>query len=147
VRQAALFDTAAAVTTQPVPKGLPAPLDLRVRATKWEPGRISLALDKPAPANAALVVSENYYPGWSATVDGRPAAVGRADYVLIGVGLPAGARTVELSFSSPRYEQGKVVTLLSLAAATLSLLAGVVLGRRRARPAKGDDSGPGSAAA
>jgi hypothetical protein len=88
VRTAAIFDSAATVATQPVPQQLPAPLDLTVRLTAREPGRLTLALDRPAPAGATLVVSENYYPGWTATVDGRPAPVGRADYTLLGVPLP-----------------------------------------------------------
>jgi hypothetical protein len=131
VRRAALFDTAAAVPTQPVPPALPDPLDVAVRVTRWEPGRIALALDRPAPAGAVLVVSENYYPGWRATADGKPVPVGRADYVLTGVALPAGARRVELTFTSPRYETGKVITLLAVALATLALAGGVVLARRR----------------
>jgi hypothetical protein len=130
VRRAALFDTASAVPTHAVPEALPAPSDVTVRVRQWAPGRISLALDRPAPAGAALVVSENYYPGWSATADGRPARVGRVDYVLTGVALPAGARAVELTFASPRYEAGKAITLAALALATLALAAGVVVDRR-----------------
>jgi uncharacterized membrane protein YfhO len=60
------------------------------------------------------MVSENYYPGWSATVDGKPATIGRADMTLIGVELPAGARNVSLRFASPPYETGKKVTLAAL---------------------------------
>jgi uncharacterized membrane protein YfhO len=76
------------------------------------------------------MVSENYYPGWHATVDGRRVPVGRADYVFIGVGLPAGARSLELSFSSVRYEQGLAVTLAARAVAVLVLVGGVLAGRR-----------------
>jgi hypothetical protein len=132
VSRIALFDTATAVPTQPVPNGAPAPTGIGVRVTRWEPGRISLVLDQPAPAHATLVVSENFYPGWQATVDGRPAPVGRADFVLMGVGLAAGARTIELAFSSDRYEQGKLVTLAALAVAVIAL--GVGLDARRRQP-------------
>jgi hypothetical protein len=132
VRRAALFDTGSAVPVQPVPPALPAPSDVKVSATRYEPGRISLVLDRPAPAGSALVVSENYYPGWEATVDGRPAPTGRAHYVLIGVGLPAGARSVELTFRSATYERGKAITLLSVTVAAL-MLAGGLYASRRAR--------------
>jgi hypothetical protein len=50
--------------------------------------------------------------------------------VLIGVGLPAGARSVELSFRSPAYERGKAITLTALAIAALMLTAGLILGLR-----------------
>jgi hypothetical protein len=134
----ALFDTAAAVATQPVPAQLPASLDLPVRVSGRQPGRIQFALARPAPAGATLVVSENYYPGWTARVDGRPAAAGRANYTLIGVPLAAGARQVELTFESPRYERGRAVTLAALGASLALLVVGAVADRRR--------SGAGSAA-
>ncbi|HET7459544.1 MAG TPA: YfhO family protein, partial [Gemmatimonadaceae bacterium] len=139
VRRAALFDTAAAaVPARPVPPALPAPSDVAVRVTRWEPGRIALALDRPAPEGSALLVSENYYPGWSATVDGKAAPVGRADYVLTGVGLPAGAQAVELTFHSPRYATGKAVTLAALLLAALWSAAGVLHDRRRRWRRQGD---------
>jgi hypothetical protein len=131
VRRVALFDTAAAVTAQPVPQQLPEALDLTARFTRFAPGRISVALSRPAPAGAALVVSENFYPGWSATVDGRPTPVGRADYVLMGVVLPAGARQVELTFDSPRYHTGKAITLACLTLSLVAAGAGLVMERGR----------------
>ncbi|MEJ7811048.1 MAG: YfhO family protein [Gemmatimonadaceae bacterium] len=145
VRRAALFDPQTEVATQPVPPSLPEPTGVSARVTRWEPGYISFALDRPAPAGAALVVSENYYPGWVATVDGKPAAVGRADYVLIGVGLPAGARQVDLTFTSPRYQMGKMITLAVLAIALLALVGGVVLERRRREPPRDAAGGVGRA--
>jgi hypothetical protein len=140
VGRVALFDTATAVPTQPVPAQLPAPLDLAVRVTGRRPDRISLALDRPAPAGATLLVSENYYPEWTARVDGRTVPVGRADLSLIGVALPAGARTVELQFTSPRYERGRAVTLAALALSAGLIGAGLLAERRRSvqpRPAVG----------
>lgn len=131
VRRAALFDTSARVASQPVPGQLPAPLDLTTHVTRYAPGQIDLTLSAPAPAGASLVVSENYYPGWTATVDGRPAAVGRADYVLTGVALPAGARTVSLRFTSPRFQTGLLVSALAVALAFAAFGAGLVLERRR----------------
>jgi hypothetical protein len=132
VRRAALFDTSAAVPVQPTP---PAPLppisDVKVSATRYEPGHISLALDRPAPAGSTLIVSENYYPGWQATVDGNAAPIGRVQYTLIGVGLPAGARSVELSFQNATYGRGKSITLVALLIASVMLAAGLMVGRRR----------------
>ncbi len=132
ISRAALFDTAAPVTAQQISK-LPDTLGIVARATHYEPGHMTVALDKPAPAGSALIVTENYYPGWSATVDGKPAAIGRADYVLIGVELPAGAKTVQLDFASPAFEKGKAITIIVLVLCTLLLAAGVVAERRRVR--------------
>jgi len=133
VRRAALFDTAARVTAGQTPSQLPAALALSARTTRFEPGRISVALDGPAPQGSALLVSENYYPGWRASVDGRPAPIGRADYTLIGVELPAGARQIELTFESRTYERGRVVTLVAVALAVLASIAGLVADGRGRR--------------
>ena len=132
LNRAALFDTAAAVTGQQLAK-LPDTLAISVRATKYEPGHIALELSQPAPAGSALVVSENYYPGWTATVDGKPASIGRADYVLIGVALPAGARTVELTFTSAPFQRGKSITLFALVLGLAWCAGGVVADKRSAR--------------
>jgi uncharacterized membrane protein YfhO len=92
---------------------------------------VQIDLSSPAPAGSSLVVSENFYPGWVATVDGKPGKVGRADYSLIGVELPAGARSVQLLFTSPAYERGKVITWLAILLGLLMLGAGAWRDRRR----------------
>ena len=130
VRSAALFDTSAAVQGVQLARA-PQPLDLPVTVERWDPGRIVLQLSSAAPAGSALMVSENYYPGWVATADSKPAATGRAGFSMIGVALPEGARRVELTFTSPRYERGKVVTLAATAAALVLIAAGMLLDRRR----------------
>ena len=127
---AALFDTSAQVNAVQV-KQLPAPLDLHAAVTRYDPGHITVHLDKPAPAGSALMVSENYYPGWRATVDGKAATIGRADFTLIGVELPAGARDVELTYGSATYERGRAITIVALLVAIVAVIAGVVLERRR----------------
>ena len=127
----AMFGPTTTLKTQAIPATMPEPLGITVNASAWQPGRITLTLDRPAPANATLVVSENFYPGWKATVDGKAAKVDRADYVLIGVELPAGATNVDLTLVNAPYEKGKLLTLASLSLATLALVAGWVLETRR----------------
>ncbi len=109
----------------------PAPLAIKAKST-IAPGHIVVELDAPAPAKSALMVSENYYPGWTATVDGNPGEVYRADLSMMGVPLPAGARKVELTFASASYERGKMITIAALVAAFLAIGAGAVLQRRTA---------------
>ena len=108
----------------------PTPLELPVTISRYDAGAISLSLSAPAPAGSALIVSENFYPGWTATVDGKPVTASRAMYSLIGVPLPAGARAVELRFTSASYERGKMITFAALGGALLWLIGGAVTGRR-----------------
>ena len=129
IRRAALFDDKSPVKGREV-SALPDRLPIKVTATRYEPGSVTLTLDSPAPEGSALVASENYYPGWKATVDGREAPLGRADYTLIGIGLPAGARTVQLTFDSAPYHVGKAITLVALALSAAWWLAGAYLERR-----------------
>lgn len=111
----------------------PASLDMQATVSVYEPGRIDVQLSEPAPEGSALVVSENYYPGWKAEVDGSEADVWRTDYTLIGVPLQAGAQTVSLRFESAPYERGKLITLLAMFISAALLLGGAVLDRRVSR--------------
>jgi hypothetical protein len=129
-RAAALFDSsfagAGATVTAP-----PAPLLTPVRVTRYDPGHITLEIAQPAPAGSALVVSENYYPGWSALVDDRPAAIGRADYTFIGVPLPAGAHSVDLVFRDAPLERGERISAVALIIVLLSIVGGGAFELRR----------------
>jgi len=131
VTRAALFDTSAKVTGAQNVQSLPAPLAITTTVRRYEPGRAQIDLSAPAPAGSSLIVSENFYPGWVATADGKPAKLGRADYSLIGVELPEGARSVELKFTSPAYDRGKTITWFAIMLGILMLAAGFWRDRRR----------------
>ena len=62
------------------------------------PDRIEVELKSPAPKSAYLVLSDTYYPGWKALVDGVEKEVLRANYAFRGVQLPEGARRVVFFF-------------------------------------------------
>jgi hypothetical protein len=128
-RQVALIDPSSSTPAANI-SVLPPASDITVATTAYAPGKISLALSAPATPGSALVVSENYYPGWVAEVDGKPVATERTDLVLIGIPLPAGARNVELRFTSPAYQKGKVITLVAVAIAVLWWLAGAIRPRQ-----------------
>ena len=92
---------------------------------------MTIALDPAPPQPSYVLVSENWYPDWHATVDGAAAPVLRGDYALITVPVPAGAKQVALSFRSPDYETGKAISLMSLALLAAIALLPVALRRRR----------------
>lgn len=70
-----------------------------------------------------LVVTNSDYPGWSASVDGRPAAIGRVDGLLQGVCVPAGQHDVQLRFQPTRWD---VAVGLSMAGVVLVILLAAV---------------------
>ena len=128
-----IFSADQPVTPEPL-KQMPAPSPARAAVTAWEPGRMTVAIDPPAPQASYLLISENWYPDWQATVDGRPSPVLRGDYSFITVPVPGAAKTVELTFRSELYERGKTITLVSLGVLLLSLLLTVARGARAPLP-------------
>jgi len=129
-RRVAILDTGSKLPAQQI-SALPEPLEVPVRVGRYEPGRIQLQLASPAPAGSALVVSENYFTGWRALADGKAAPTDRADYNLIGVQLPTGARSVELRFEDPAYARGKLITILAILAAAAAMTIGIVRSSKR----------------
>jgi hypothetical protein len=125
----AILDTNSSIPGQEI-KAPPPALDIRARVTRYAPGDIQVDLAAPPPAGSALIVSENYFPGWTARVDGRSAPLDRVQYNLIGVQLPAGAKQVSIHFDDPAYERGKVITILALLACAMLIAFGVVRDRR-----------------
>lgn len=132
--RAAILDNASAIPAAQ-PTTAPAPAGVQATVTRLEPGRIDVLLDKPAPEGSALVVSENFYPGWRATAEGRELPLARANFNLIGAALPAGARRVELRFSDAQYATGKLITLVCIVLALLAIAAGAFVERRKPTPA------------
>jgi hypothetical protein len=75
-----------------------------------------------------LVMSDLFYPGWKAYMDGERAEVLRANYTFRAVRLPAGAHTVEFVYSPRSFVVGVWLSVLT----ALSLLALWLIRRRKA---------------
>jgi len=64
--------------------------------------------------NGIAVFSDIWYPyGWEATIDGKPADIMRANYVLRALKVPAGQHTIEFHFRPKSYALGSKLTLYS----------------------------------
>lgn len=91
-----------------------------VTVTEDYPGHLSLAVTTDSPA--LLVISEAYYPGWAASVNGQPVSVIEADAFLQAVPIPAGNSTVELNYRPATLLAGAIISLLSLTACIVLLI-------------------------
>ncbi len=111
--------------------GAPVASNVTATLTSWEPGRMTVALTGTAVDTSYLLVAENWYPGWGATIDGEVAPTWRTNHAMLTVALPPGAREVSLVFTTPGYATGKLITLVSV----LLSLALVAAGRLRHRRA------------
>jgi hypothetical protein len=132
--RAAILDPGTTIPTVAV-QNVPQAASTKAATTRFEPGAVDITLDQPAVTGQALVVSENYFPGWTATADGKPLTVARMDYNLIGVVLPSGVRTVQLRFADVAYGKGRAVTLVALLVALA--LAGIGAAVERTRRTEG----------
>jgi hypothetical protein len=90
-----------------------------------QPGR--LALDVSSADDGLLVVSQPFYPGWQARVDGELVPIHRVDFLLQGIQLQAGGHRVELS-----YHLSRLPAMVSLVALLASLLTLIYVRRRKA---------------
>ena len=69
----------------------------RIEYVRYDLNAIELAVE--TPADGWLVLSEVYYPGWRATVDGERVEVMRADYTFRAVQLSPGTHVVRMWFA------------------------------------------------
>jgi hypothetical protein len=127
-----LFPSDAPVNPRPI-QGWPTPSPSRATVTAWRAGQMTIALDPPPPDSSYVLVSENWYVDWQAAVDGRAAPVLRGDHALITIPVPAGAKTLELTYHSKSFAKGKLLALLSVLIVLAWLIAPPVIERRQAR--------------
>jgi hypothetical protein len=90
------------------------PAGSTVSVGEYEPTRIVLEIE--AAADGILVLSETYYPGWRAYVDGQGTKIYRADYALRAVSLEAGSHRVELVYDPLSFRVGFVISAIALIA-------------------------------
>jgi hypothetical protein len=108
-------------------------------------GRESVSIDVRADRPSLLILSDNAYPGWRATVDGEDADVHRVDYVMRGVRVGPGSSRVEFRYEPLSWRIGWIVSLVALLA--LAALAAVGLRRRRRLEPHRRTTAPGRRAA
>ena len=64
--------------------------------------------------NSLLVLSDTYYPGWKAFVDGTPQKIYRANYAFRAVPLSAGTHRLEFVYDPMSFKLGAIVTFLGI---------------------------------
>jgi hypothetical protein len=85
------------------------PVEGIVPATNAPPGDASIISHAPkqvvvktkSTAAGVLLLNDRWHPDWKVTVDGRPAPLLRANFIMRGVAVPAGEHTVDFRFDPP----------------------------------------------
>jgi hypothetical protein len=99
-------------------------------AVRWLPGtNHSLSLQVRAPDRSLLVLTDAWYPGWKAWVDGRPALIRRVNWHFMGVMIGRGEHEVRFDYRPRRIRTAAAVSALALLGLAVVLARG---GRRGA---------------
>ena len=100
-----------------------------VKLTKYMSDQ--LEYDVYSKNGGVIVFSEVYYPGWTATVDGQPAELGRADYLLRALNVAPGKHKVVLTFHPKSVTTTETIAYIAYAAIIIAILIAAFLGYRK----------------
>lgn len=100
-----------------------------VKLTKYMSDQ--LEYDAYSKNGGVIVFSEVYYPGWTATVDGQPAELGRADYLLRALNVAPGKHKVVLTFHPKSVTTTETIAYIAYAAIIIAILIAAFLGYRK----------------
>ncbi|MBX3060965.1 MAG: YfhO family protein [Anaerolineae bacterium] len=96
-----------------------------------------IVLETNSQADSLLLLTEAYFPGWQATVDGEPTAIYQTDAYFQGVFVPAGEHEVQFVFAPRSVEYGRVLSLVALVVWVILILVLLIShkrGQTAARP-------------
>jgi hypothetical protein len=90
--------------------------------------RVAVSTDTPRPA--LLVLTDSWFPGWKASVDGHDVPIHRVDYLIRGVPVPAGAHRVEFRYEPASWRAGWIVSLIAVLVLAAALAVGLASRRK-----------------
>lgn len=79
---------------------------------KYTPGYIRLSCT--TSQSGLFFISDTYFPGWHARVDGKKTKVIRADYAFQGLWLTQGTHTIELNYAPASFKYGELLSIIGL---------------------------------
>lgn len=101
-----------------------------IRLTSYTPNRLTYETNNAQDGIA--VFSEIYYPdGWHVTIDGQPAELARADYILRTMYVPAGQHTIEMRFDPTSLHVTEGIAYGALALLVIGIIMAVLIAKRK----------------
>ena len=98
--------------------------------TSYAPNRLTYETNNAQDGIA--VFSEIYYPdGWHVTIDGQPAELARADYILRTMYVPAGQHTIEMRFDPTSLHVTEGIAYGALALLVIGIIVAVLITKRK----------------
>lgn len=81
---------------------------------------VKVSTDRPA----YLVLSDTWFPGWTAKLDGRPTHLWRANHALRAVVVPSGAHAVVFDYAPKSLRIGTLISCVALGLAAFAMIPG-----------------------
>ena len=95
----------------------------------YEPNQLTYEVN--SGKGGVVVFSEVYYPGWTATIDGEPAELGRVNYILRALNVKPGKHEVVLSFFPKSVDTTETIAYAAYAILILVLAGAAFMAYRR----------------
>lgn len=86
----------------------------KIAFIKYSSGYIKLQCTTSQPG--LFFISNTYFPGWHASVDGKETKVIRTDYAFQGLWLTQGSHTIELNYSPSSFKYGALLSMIGIIA-------------------------------
>jgi hypothetical protein len=90
----------------------------QIRLDSYSPQEVTISTETSSPS--LLVLSDNYFPGWQATVDGRATKIYRANFTFRAVSVPVGRHKIVFSYYPVMFYCGGFLSLVGLAMLALT---------------------------
>jgi hypothetical protein len=90
------------------------------RIITYDSNQIQIETDSNQPA--VLLLTDSYYPGWTAEVDGSFKDILRANYTFKAIVIPTGKHTIKVSYRPSSIKLGITISTISIAGTILFLL-------------------------
>lgn len=97
----------------------------RIVETSYAPDRLTYRSE--SNTDGVAVFSEIYFPwGWEATIDGKPAEIGRVNYVLRAMRIPAGSHEIEMAFTVPSVKSTSAAATVAVIVIYMLVIASIL---------------------
>ena len=106
----------------------------RVVLTKYEPNNMTYTVS--STKGGVVVFSEVYYPGWTATIDGQPAELGRVNYILRALNVKAGKHEVVLDFHPTSISTTETIAYAALIVLLLAICVAIYSEKKKQKTTK-----------
>ena len=101
------------------------PIDTAAETMTMDYKDQDITLHTKTSGNRLIFMSDAWYPDWTATVDGKPTPIYRADYAFRAFVAPTGTHEIKLTYHDAKYAFGRTISLTTNALALIAFGIGI----------------------